>query len=899
MLSAGDSVALHGPAGVGRTALLDAVEEAVQARGGAHLVRVSGSAQERTLAFAAVHDLLDQVPPEVAAALPAPVRERLHSRLQEGLGGGAEESGEARQAELAGLLRAVLEQWSSTAPVLLLIDDVLLLDPESSAVVGYARNRLAGRFVLVATIGADPEGAAHADEIDVSELRQLEVPPLDSADMVGLLVGLGLGPDVAQRVHVESGGLPGTALALAGALGERPGVLDTPAPLPASVARGLAARLRAQPPGVQQTLAVAALLHRPTLRQLERAGLLDAEADLRHAALAGLVLHRGELVRFTPTALRQVAAESLSAAQRAERHRALAEAARSRPERLRHLALADPRPDAALAREVAAAAGEATASGSRDLGAELFCLAADRAPSGLHEERADWLTQAVESAAPGNHRELVSRALADFWESGPTPDQAVRVRLAIPELAGGATIMLDEVLTAALADAGEDDRRVALVLLQRARVALRESRPVASARDAERAVAVLERVGDPDELALGLTTLAGARRWLGEDHLGPVERAVQMAGPPGPGLVHISPAYMAARFAFYDDRLDEAWESFSALLAQVDRGAAADEVHVLRCLVEVGVRRGRCREARGYAERAERLGEEFDLDPQTSWFISALAELAGGDLARGTLLAARGAATAEEQGDTRYLIRHLGLLGQARLRSGEAASASQALLRIREVEEERGFSDPTVNRWHADLASAQVALGQLDEAEAILAQARGELAPRLSTGGVLATLDRAEAEVAVARGDLDRADRLLTSAAATLATHQMPIELGRTLMVRAVLERRRRRVAAGRAATRQALDAFTLARAEAWVAQLRGAEPGRAGAGDPRLARLNDTERRIAHEVSTGASNREIAERTYLSVKTVEATLTRIYRKLEVRSRTQLAALMRTPPPAE
>lgn len=897
MLSAGDSVALHGPAGVGRTALLDAVEEAVQARGGAHLVRVSGSAQERTLAFAAVHDLLDQVPPEVAAALPEPVRERLRSRLQEGLRGGSAESGESRQAELAGLLRAVLEQWSSTAPVLLLIDDVLLLDPESSAVVGYARNRLAGRFVLVATIGADPEGAARPDEIDVSELRQLEVPPLDSADMVGLLVGLGLGPDVAQRVAVESGGLPGTALALAGALGERPGVLDAPAPLPASVARGLAARLRAQPAGVQETLAVAALLHRPTLRQLERAGLLDAEADLRHAALAGLV-HRGELVRFTPTALRQVAAESLTAAQRAERHRALAEAARSRPERLRHLALADPRPDAGLAREVAAGAAEATASGSRDLGAELFCLAAERAPSSLHEERTDWLTQAVESAAPGNHRELVSRALADFWESGPTPDQAVRVRLAIPELAGGATVMLDEVLAAALADAGEDDRRVARVLLQRARVALRESRPVASARDAERAVAVLERIGDPDELALGLTTLAGARRWLGEDHLGPVERAVALAGPPAPGLVHISPAYMAARFAFYDDRLDEAWSSFAALLAQVDRGAAADEVHVLRCLVEVGVRRGRCREARGYAERAERLGEEFDLDPQTAWFISALAELAGGDLARGTLLAARGADTAEKQGDTRYLIRHLGLLGQARLRSGEAAAARAALLRIREVEEERGFSDPTVNRWHADLASAQVALGRLEEAETTLAQARDELAPRTSTGGVLATLDRAEAELAVARGDLDRADRLLTGAAAALATRQMPIELGRTLMVRALLERRRRRVAAGRAASRQALDAFELARAEAWVSQLRGAEPDRARAGDPRLARLNDTERRIAHEVSTGASNREIAERTYLSVKTVEATLTRIYRKLDVRSRTQLAALMRTPPPA-
>jgi DNA-binding NarL/FixJ family response regulator len=61
---------------------------------------------------------------------------------------------------------------------------------------------------------------------------------------------------------------------------------------------------------------------------------------------------------------------------------------------------------------------------------------------------------------------------------------------------------------------------------------------------------------------------------------------------------------------------------------------------------------------------------------------------------------------------------------------------------------------------------------------------------------------------------------------------------------------------------------------------------------DDATALLTDTEARVAREVAEGASNREIAERLYLSVKTVEATLTRIYRKLEVRSRTQLARRM-------
>ena len=58
------------------------------------------------------------------------------------------------------------------------------------------------------------------------------------------------------------------------------------------------------------------------------------------------------------------------------------------------------------------------------------------------------------------------------------------------------------------------------------------------------------------------------------------------------------------------------------------------------------------------------------------------------------------------------------------------------------------------------------------------------------------------------------------------------------------------------------------------------------------MALLTDTEARVAREAADGASNREIAERLYLSVKTVEATLTRIYRKLDVRSRTQLARVL-------
>ena len=189
---------------------------------------------------------------------------------------------------------------------------------------------------------------------------------------------------------------------------------------------------------------------------------------------------------------------------------------------------------------------------------------------------------------------------------------------------------------------------------------------------------------------MALPLLAVTRRWTGAgDHDEVLARALALPEPTAPGMVHTTPRYMAARFAFYDDRLDEAWTGFLGLLSQVEAGAGQDTVHVLRCLVEVGVRRGRCREAMEYAARAARVAERFDLDAHASWFISAVAELAGGDLQRARALAEQGVAVCDERGDIRYLQRHLLVLGQAcaaarrgragcrRPRSGSARSSAR------------------------------------------------------------------------------------------------------------------------------------------------------------------------------------------------------------------------------
>ena len=867
LLARGEAVALCGTAGVGRSALLDEIEERARSRHGAEVLRCSGAAEDAARPGTALRDLLAQCPPDLVDT----------SAMEPG-------------GEPGDRLRSVLEAWSATRPVLLLLDDAQWFDVESAVAVGYARRRLRGRVAVVASAGTD--GLAGPG---LSGFHHLDVEPLADADLVDLLCGQGLSADVAQRVAVECGGIPALALAMAGAVGARPTVLGVPTPLPPSLTRVLRQRLDDQPEEVLTTLVTAALLHRPSIGELERAGRLGAADDVRAAERAGLVSVAESGVRFTPSVLRAIVVTSVPAEQRATLHRGLAAVAPSGATRLRHLALAAPTPDARLAGQLADAAEGSAEQGARELATELFVLAAERAPRDLATQRIEWWVRAAETGAPGNHVELVQRALAAVLDDAVSPEQAVRLRLAIPELAGHGVPLLDEVLSAALADAGDDDALVAQVLLQRARIALRESRPGAAREAAERAVGLIEGVGSEEELALALTTLAAARRWLAAPHEEAIARAVRLAGPTPTGFLHVSPEYMAARFAFYDDRLEEAWTAFVTMLGRVEREAGMDHVHVLRCLVEVAARSGRCREALEYAERAARIGAAFDIDAYAGWFITAQAEVVGGDLARARTLAERGVEAAEEVGDERYRQRHLILLGHVLLRTGDAHGAREALEQVRRLERAGGYGDPTVNRWHADLVVALVSLGRLEDATEVLGEARYALERRSATAGVAAQLDRAEAELLLAGGDLDAADALLDRATKLSCDLGLRIDEGRTLISRAHLERRRRRVAAARGALQRAADLFDHLHAATWAAQVRSElEPESLPQdGVPLLGRLTEAETRIALAVADGSSNREIAERAYVSVKTVEATLTRIYRKLELRSRTQLAGLLR------
>jgi DNA-binding NarL/FixJ family response regulator len=116
----------------------------------------------------------------------------------------------------------------------------------------------------------------------------------------------------------------------------------------------------------------------------------------------------------------------------------------------------------------------------------------------------------------------------------------------------------------------------------------------------------------------------------------------------------------------------------------------------------------------------------------------------------------------------------------------------------------------------------------------------------------------------------------------------MPFERGRTLLALGTLQRRARRRKAARDTLGGALGLFEGLGAESWADNARG-ELARIGGRTPSGGELTASERRIAELVALGRTNREVADELVISVHTVEAALTHVYRKLEVRSRTELA----------
>jgi DNA-binding CsgD family transcriptional regulator len=208
-----------------------------------------------------------------------------------------------------------------------------------------------------------------------------------------------------------------------------------------------------------------------------------------------------------------------------------------------------------------------------------------------------------------------------------------------------------------------------------------------------------------------------------------------------------------------------------------------------------------------------------------------------------------------------------------------------------DVESGAGY-DPSVCRILPDAIEAFVAVGRLQDATELVERLE-EHGRRLDRRWALAAGARCRGLLAAASGDLARAQTGLEEALRQHERLPQPFERARTLLALGIVQRRLKKKREARQSLGRALGMFEELGAVLWVERTR-ADLRRIGGRASSPHDLTQTEKRVAELVAEGQTNREVAGALFLSVKTVETNLTRIYEKLEVKSRRQLARKMRS-----
>ncbi|MGW1432887.1 LuxR C-terminal-related transcriptional regulator [Streptomyces sp. NPDC002431] len=872
-------VVLFGPPGSGRTTAIGALGRQL----GLPVLRLAPHPQDAQVPYAGLLELALALP-----ALPA-ARE-----LAAGVDGAAVRPASLEDAGSALRLRrqtaAVLRELP---PMTLVVDNAQWLDPASAAVLGWALRLAPDLPVIAAERTWRPGAAGHWCGEDA---RAVRVPPLTAPQIASLLSPYRIAPREVTRIHAHSGGNPALALALAQARSHSAApvatdVGDDPV-LPPPARRLVGEWLGTVSDDVQELLTSAALDDRFDLDLLSDLAGPAAEGMLAEAEAAGLVDlgQPGGTVRFTASAIGVELVARLPGPARRLLHARLAGTTRDSVRRDRHTALAADAADPRSARYAARAAARARLRGEHALAAELSLLAARRTPhddSGLLVERA--LT-AVRDAAHYGDLPRGRAAARLVLGHDTTPDQRVDILIALIDASGQHLHSADELFAHALhAAAGRADLTARILIRQSLWANVGGGDPQLACALAGRAAALAEAHGDTATTVMALTMQARVQRILGHPDAGTtLGRALALPRADAVPL-NGTPQHLAARHALFDDRPDEARTVLLPLLVEAERtGDAEATVDILRSLAEAELRAGRCARALDHAHRAQALTDATALSPAPACYTSALVEGTAGrtDLALG--LAHRGVEAARQEDNKVFLSRNLFALGHLLLVTGRSKEAVEALDEVRDLEEIQQVHDPSVLRWHADLAEALVTLGRLEQAHDLLTGTR-RTATDLGRHTVLPSLERVQALLDAARGDYDTAARRLTDAAELLV--HLPVERGRTLLALSHTERRGRRRASARAAAQSAADLFTAHGARPWAETaaraLHRLEHNASDNGARPL--LTQAERRCAELAAAGASNRDIATALTVSVKTVEATLTRVYRKLGLHSRFQLA----------
>src|SRR5215831_402902 len=883
------ALVIEGEPGIGKTTLWAEATGRARAAGW-RVLSCRPAASDAGLPHVALADLLHSVPDDAFARLPAPQRRALGVALLREEAGGIDLDPRAVGTGLTALLGLI----GSDGPLMLAVDDAQWLDPASARALGFALRRLDDpRPRLVAAVRTEgPAGqrtgafAAVEASLDRQAITRIEVGPLSVAAIHQMFVrtlGSSFPRPVLVRIHRAAGGNPFYALEI-GREVQRLGVPSPsqPLPIPGDHRDLVLLRLRRLPRATRDALAVVAATARPSTAGLD----LDALAP---AEVAGIVRVRpGGRTEFTHPLFGSALYSSLPEASRRRLHRDLAERAASPEERARHLALAAGGPDEATATALDEAAAAAAARGAADVAVELKELARNLTPP---QDTATLVRRETELAerryfagdATGARREL-ERSLASL----PAGEDRARVMLEL-----GSLLWVQE----------ESDNGLALMsraLSEAATPALRariHSRIASQSDDAdvcvehgEAALALLDEHEDPILYCFALHNLALFKLLSGRgaDHAA-IEKGMALQRDLAAWEMSTVPAFWARNF----DDFGTARQRFADILrAFREQGDEATASGVLTHLARVEIMTGHMDRARALTEEALDLAEQTE---QETYLLMALCAKGHWCAQAGDLDGARAAGEEilhriEATPDIVLEGMARAVLGSAALAAGDLAEADRQLARAQEIEELVHNRELASNRFHADHAEAVIGLGDLGRAEGLVRRME-ERAQALPRPWILAASARSRGLLNAAAGGLDRALSDYQRALAAHETLDMPAELGRTLLVLGRLHRRRNERQRAQDCLGGAAAVFGAAGASRWAAVAReelGRAQGRRGSAD----RLTPTELHVAELAVAGLRNTEIAARLFLSGKTVEANLSRIYRKLGVRSRTELAAKM-------
>ncbi|MBO1334373.1 AAA family ATPase [Streptomyces sp. VRA16 Mangrove soil] len=876
--SVGTALVIEGEAGIGKSTLLASVAEQAAAEG-YRLLSCSGLQSQTEVGFAGIHELIHPLLGQ-AATLPR----RQHSALMTSFG---LEDGPAPDRLLVSLaVLGLLEEAAAQQRLLLVVDDVQWLDQTSLDVLAFVARRLTNAPLML--LCAERSGLG-GSAVFLEGTRRLPLGPLQHGDAQELLEHtLGQSPGevdayLQQRVLEQANGNPLAVIELSAGLAERPDDTATfsgePLPTSQRVEHAFLAQLEVLSEGPRLLLLLIAAAHGP-MAEIHAAAQdigLDFMQELAPLQRASLVTAGSGQLHVRHPLIRSTVYGAALLSDRARVHRALANATTDPTRAAWHRAEATLGPDERVAADLERAAERTQARGAGAESAAALRRAATLSP--VPEDRLRRLTAAADIARGAG---LTTVAISILKEAEPLARAlSDRQSLAITRFVLAVTASLPgESATELVALAGEsaagDPRQ--RELLWAAAIECR----MHGLREAPR------------------QALVSAIHSLGDTHDDPlIDVAMALVDDVGDGL-RLQQRLPAVFDRFGDKPLPIMALGFAAEAVSDRVGAlrcwtyvqnqsqrrssAADECEGLRGSAQLLLQQGNLQAAVITAQNAQRMAEDMAL-PMTA--ASAAAYLARAlvwqgheERARQALDRCRELLAADPlivwNDDAHWAA------GMAALCAANYAEALPHLLRM--------SLHRTSRRWAvADLAEAAAGCDQHDLARPVLADIE-EQVRRLDTPLDNLLVHRAHA--LLARTDDETEDRFQAALKESEGL-DAELELARTHLLYGEWLRRHRRIVDARTHLTTALTAFDAAGATAFTnratAELRAAGvtlPGRTQLGP--VAALTPQELQIAQLAAAGLSNREIADRIYLSHRTVATHLYKVFPKLAIKSRRQL-----------